>query len=781
MAAGESVALVGHSGAGKSTIAQLLPRLYDPHAGAVLLDGQDIRTFTLDSLRSQMSMVLQETILLRGTVAENIAYGREGATPDDVVAAAKLANVHDVVMALPDGYDTVLGERAATLSGGQRQRLSIARAFIRGAPILILDEPTTGLDAESAAQVAESLGLLARDRSTVIVSHDLNLIRAVDRVLVISAGRILEEGSPADLLASGGLYADLYARQFGEAAATPAAPAATSAVDELPAQEPPPPRPRSRLEADLELDLDGAEPADGKAFDTALTRAVPVPATREEFRALTGWLPLPRPPVPGEHDVDALRSPVLTRVLPGLREALTASAMAPRLQGMLAGDWELLACSPGKPLVEPGEGATVQYRVELRRRGSGETVEHLVAGRLFLGAETAESWLSEVHDLAGRLDGRDDLRAFARPALLVPELRLVLHAFPLDPVLPGLVPATDPVELAETVGPLLTRAVPGLLLEDCRVEVVRYRPGSCVLRYELAWRLESSRRSLKQVLYGKVYGGGEGRLVGPVVTALRNQAHGPALSLPFLVPRFQGYLPDLRLALLEAVPGSPLLPALIRARAGVGAAPTVAGPPLEEAVDACARIAATLHRLTISEGISRTLADEVDGVRAAVDDLAPMAPALAASLHRHLALVGEVAGDAGGPLRLAHGDFEPSQVLFDGPTSSLVDFDTVCRAEPALDLGHFTGHLAVAVRKGRAAAGTTAPDDGEDLSSAFLREYVRLSGTDDPAALFARVAAYRTVELARSAVRSWCRLKPQRLRPTLAVLEERPRIRSRVP
>ena len=160
MAAGEAVALVGQSGAGKSTIAQLLPRLYDPHAGAVLIDGQDIRQFTLDSLRSQISMVLQETVLLRGTVAENIAYGREGATPEDVVAAAKQATAHDFVMAMPDGYDTVLGERAATLSGGQRQRLAIARAFIRDAPILILDEPTTGLDAESAALVAESLQTL---------------------------------------------------------------------------------------------------------------------------------------------------------------------------------------------------------------------------------------------------------------------------------------------------------------------------------------------------------------------------------------------------------------------------------------------------------------------------------------------------------------------------------------------------------------------------------------------------------------------------------------------
>ena len=256
MAAGEAVALVGHSGAGKSTIAQLLPRLYDPHAGAVLVDGHDIREFTLESLRSQISMVLQETVLLRGTVAENIAYGREGATFDDVVAAAKQANAHDFVMAMPDGYDTVLGERAATLSGGQRQRLAIARAFIRDAPILILDEPTTGLDAESAALVAEALQTLARNRSTLIVSHDLNLIRSVDRVLVISAGRILEDGSPDDLLASGGLYADLYARQFGEAVA---------------ASRPRPPRPAvppsgagpRRCRHDVEPQLDGRAGAGG--------------------------------------------------------------------------------------------------------------------------------------------------------------------------------------------------------------------------------------------------------------------------------------------------------------------------------------------------------------------------------------------------------------------------------------------------------------------------------------------------------------------------------------
>ena len=763
MAAGEAVALVGHSGAGKSTIAQLLPRLYDPHAGAVMIDGQDIRQFTLDSLRAQISMVLQETVLLRGTVAENIAYGREGATPDDVVDAAKQANAHDFVMDMPDGYDTVLGERAATLSGGQRQRLAIARAFIRNAPILILDEPTTGLDAESSALVAEALQTLARNRSTLIVSHDLNLIRSVDRVLVISAGRVFEEGSPADLLASGGLYADLYARQFGEAAAAAAEPSPAVGVlgDETSAA----------LREGAEPDLEGAEAARDERFDTVLTRAMPLPATREQFLALTGWIPAARRPSPEEDGRDPLRSPALTRALPGLAEALTASAMAPRLQRMLADDAELLACSPGKALVEPGAGATLQYRLELRRRGTSGAGEDVVAGRLFPTTEAAQAWLSRVD--ARSVEGRDDLRAFARPVLLVPELGLVLHALPLDPALPGLAPATDPRALVEILAPRLTGSVPGLALQGCRAEVVRYGPDSGVLRYELAWRLEPSRRSLKQVVYGKVYRDDRGRLVGPAVTALREHgagASGPAL--PFAVPRFHGYLPDLRLVLLEAVPGTPLLSGLIRA------APTAApvdGLTAETAVLACARVAAALHRSSIPVGPPRTLGGERDDVRAAVDALAPLAPALAGALHGHLSALDDLALDPGGPAGVAHGDFDASQVLFDGPTTSVVDFDTVCRAEPALDLGSFTAHLALVERKGR--DGSVPDPDGGGLGSAFVGEYVRVRGGGDPDALLPRVSAYRTVALSRLAVRSWCRLKPERLRAVLALLEASRRVR----
>jgi hypothetical protein len=297
-----------------------------------------------------------------------------------------------------------------------------------------------------------------------------------------------------------------------------------------------------------------------------------------------------------------------------------------------------------------------------------------------------------------------------------------------------------------------------------------------VLRYELAWRLQPSRRSLKQVMFGRVYADGRGRLIGPAVTALRQLLHdGSGTSLPFLVPRFQAYLPDLRLALLDAVPGSPLLPALVRARTGGAVPPVVGGPTAEEAVAACARIAAALHRSSIPVGPARTAAEEVERVRSAVEELAPLAPALAASLHRRLASVGDLAVDPPARLGVAHGDLDPARVLFDGPTTGLVDFDAVCLAEPALDLGQFTAFLAVAVRKAEDAAGLTT-HRGEDLASTFLGEYLRQSESPDADLLLGRVAAHRTLALTRLAVRSWRQAKPDRLRATLALLDETRRV-----
>ena len=219
---GEVIALVGPSGAGKSTVLQLLPRLYDPHAGGVLIDGVDIRSFTLSSLRAQLSMVLQETVLFSGTVAYNIAYGGTNVTSNDIIEAAKQANAHEFIEKMPDGYNTELSERAANLSGGQRQRIAIARALVRNSPILLLDEPTTGLDAESTDLVLQALQRLMKGKTTIIISHDLNLVRPADRILVVRQGQIVEEGRHDQLLSRDGLYASLYARQFGPVAPEPA-------------------------------------------------------------------------------------------------------------------------------------------------------------------------------------------------------------------------------------------------------------------------------------------------------------------------------------------------------------------------------------------------------------------------------------------------------------------------------------------------------------------------------------------------------------------------------
>ncbi|HVD14798.1 MAG TPA: ABC transporter ATP-binding protein, partial [Actinomycetota bacterium] len=425
---GQTVALVGYSGAGKSTIAQLLPRLYDPHTGQVLLDGHDAREFTLISLRAQVTMVLQETVLFTGTVAENISYGRPDATHEEIVEAARKANADEFIQRMPDGYETELNERGANLSGGQRQRLSIARSFIRETPILILDEPTTGLDAESTQLVLDALHKLVEGKTAIIISHDLNLIRSADAIMVMSAGQVVQQGTHAELLEREGLYASLHARQFGVAAAEAGAEVLTPAS----------PEPQPVLVADLDGD-DTPVPVQRRAFETALMEVLPLPATPEAFRLLTGKMSprqaarpaRPRvpdrggdghdghdghdagpaepvvapPPRPVDADgadadggvsatgapeaagegradrpardglalsaaaLDAATIPAVRRELPGLAEALDAAAMQPRLAELLNDGWLVHGCSVAERLYLPGAGCTVRYAVELGWEG----------------------------------------------------------------------------------------------------------------------------------------------------------------------------------------------------------------------------------------------------------------------------------------------------------------------------------------------------------------------------------------------------------------------------
>ena len=208
--AGRSIALVGPSGSGKTTICSLLPRFYDVTGGSITVDGKDIRGLTLKSLRSQIGMVQQDVYLFNGTIKDNIAYGKPGATDDEIIKAAKCASIHDFIMELPDGYDTYVGERGTRLSGGQKQRISIARVFLKNPPILILDEATSALDNESERWIQKSLEELSKNRTTITIAHRLSTIRDADEIIVITEDGIAERGTHAELLEKNGLYAAYY-------------------------------------------------------------------------------------------------------------------------------------------------------------------------------------------------------------------------------------------------------------------------------------------------------------------------------------------------------------------------------------------------------------------------------------------------------------------------------------------------------------------------------------------------------------------------------------------
>lgn len=212
---GSTFALVGPSGGGKTTVCHLIPRFYEVEQGRIEIDGTDTKQMTLSSLRRQIGIVQQDIYLFDASVKDNILYGRPGATDEEVVEAARRANIHDDIMKMKDGYDTIIGERGVRLSGGQKQRLSIARVFLKNPPILILDEATSALDTATEMMIQQSLDELCRGRTTLVVAHRLSTVKNADRIAVVSDGRIIEEGSHTELMAQNAVYADLYRRQFG--------------------------------------------------------------------------------------------------------------------------------------------------------------------------------------------------------------------------------------------------------------------------------------------------------------------------------------------------------------------------------------------------------------------------------------------------------------------------------------------------------------------------------------------------------------------------------------
>jgi ATP-binding cassette subfamily B protein len=208
------VALVGPSGAGKTTLTYLIPRLYDPSRGRILIDGHDLKDVTLDSLSAQIGMVTQETHLFHDTIRTNLLYARLDATQEELEAAARAANIHHFITELPQGYDTLVGERGYRLSGGEKQRLALARVILKDPRILVLDEATSHLDSESEHLIQQALKLVMAGRTSIVIAHRLSTILAADLILVMDRGKIVESGTHAELLAQGGLYASLYETQF---------------------------------------------------------------------------------------------------------------------------------------------------------------------------------------------------------------------------------------------------------------------------------------------------------------------------------------------------------------------------------------------------------------------------------------------------------------------------------------------------------------------------------------------------------------------------------------
>ena len=400
--------------------------------------------------------------------------------------------------------------------------------------------------------------------------------------------------------------------------------------------------------------------------------------------------------------------------------------------------------------------------------------EPLVIGRVFQDRDASAVYLRDMLAPADeRMRGREELAPFARPAALLEGLNMTVHVFPIDGELPTIGEATDRRRMIKILSATLPDALEGhFTIHDCRVELAHYgRQHRCTLRYTLDGTIEDG-AAARQVVYGKVAADGSGERTVPVIAALRERlAEGDGAN-PINIPRVLGFRHDLQLLLLEAIPGKPQVARLLKARLA-GEENT---PALEDSIAACGRIAAAMHTSGIGLGRRRTLDDELAWSSQSIQALARVSPDLGAQLgawHAHIAAYARRAA----PLDLcfSHGDFTYTQLIFDGAGSGLVDFDTVCQAEPVLDLGQFLAYQRLAILKDQRAESPMPAATTEQLCARFLDTYIAAAGcaSAEEQRLRLRVHVYEILMLLRLAVHSWQKLKVSRLAHAITLLEER--------
>jgi hypothetical protein len=479
--------------------------------------------------------------------------------------------------------------------------------------------------------------------------------------------------------------------------------------------------------------------------------------------------------------IDPLRSEVLRTELPGLRDALDEQTMRPRLQALLFGEsqrYQIARCNPGQAIYLGGDFCGLRYEMEVNDIANQRMLEQLVIGRVFQQHDACAAFMRDkLAPVVERMRGREDLMPFVTPAAVLEDLNMLVHVFPIDGDIPAIGEVTDRQQVIKILSETLPTALEGqFTICDCQVDLAHYgRQHRCTLRYTLA--VTSSDGAIaQQVVYGKIAADGSGQRTIPMIAALHERLAATDGASRFNIPRVLGFRPDLQLLLLEAIPGKPWVAQLLKARlAGEDATPPGA-LTLEDAIATCGRIAAILHTSAIGLGQPRTLADELAWSDHSIQALRRVSPDLGARLQTWREQIAAYAGRAE-PLAacLSHGDFTYTQLIFDGTTAGLVDFDTLCQAEPALDLGQFLAYQRLAILKDQRREAPMSADAIERLCGRFLDVYVAAVGVGpaEEQRLRVRAHVYEILMLLRLAVHSWQKLKVSRLAHAITLLEER--------